>query len=125
MIKTFYNKIIGGNLGYHYTDGFSEAFQNGKIRRIDTHDARSLIAKLQFNTIDGAILDKHEARYWLKEMNLNTDDYDDVYHFKIISKLRMRLHKSKQHLIAPLNKVLQEMKDNGEIMKIVEKYISY
>jgi len=123
-IKSFYGKSLGTNLGYVYTDGFNEAFKTNKIKRDDTSsEGSSIIKKLVSGRFDAAILDRHEARYWLKKMNLNIADYEEVYEFKTISNLRIRLHKNKTHLVKDINKALKKMKDDGTIKNITDKYL--
>lgn len=121
-VEDFYGKRLGATLGYFYVDGFSEAFEAGKIVRDDSSEGPSLMRKLDKGRIDGAILDKHEARYWIKMLNLNPEDFEIIYTFSIVSNLRMRLHKSKEHVLPELNAALQSMLDDGTIQEIIENY---
>lgn len=122
-IETFCGKSLGTNLGYFYTDGFNEAFERGKIKRDDTSsEGASIIRKLLADRFDAAILDKYEAEYWFKKMNLNAGDFEDVYTFKTASNLRIRLHKSKAHLVGDINQVLEKMKHDGTIQKLIDNY---
>ena len=120
--EDFYGKTLGANLGYYYIDGFSEAFDAGKIVRSDTPEGPTLMRMLLKDRLDGAIIDRYEARYWIKTMKLNPDDFEEVYTFSISSNLRMRLHKDKAHLIEALNRSLKEMQHDGTIQRIIDKY---
>ena len=122
-VEDFSGKRLGTTLGYYYVDGFSDAFEAGKIVRDDSSEGPSLMRKLAKGRIDGAILDKHEARYWIKELRMNPDDFEIVYTFSIISNLRIRLYKGKEHLLPELNAALQAMIDDGTIQEIIETYM--
>lgn len=121
-IETFYGKSVGTTLGYHYTDGFTEAFESGKIKRDDSREGPTIIRKLIGHRVDGAILDRYEALYWLKEMMLVPGDFEEVYEFKTVTDLRIRLHKNKNHLITDINKAIEKMKKDGVIRKIIDNY---
>jgi ABC-type amino acid transport substrate-binding protein len=121
-VESFYGKTFGANLGYHYTDGFAEAFASGKIKRVNCYEGNSIVSKLADGEVDGIIIDRYEAQYWLKEMKLNPDDFETVYSFKIVTKLRMRFHKDKEYLLEDLNKAIEAMKNDGTIQKIIDSY---
>lgn len=119
----FRGKVLGCDLGYLYTDGFEEAFRNGTITRDDaTTGTRGNLQKLAANRVDGIIVDPVGARYWINELQMNQDDFEEVYTLKAENSLFMRLHVSQEALLPTLNKTLDEMKSEGIIEKIVEKY---
>lgn len=123
-VEDFYGKRLGATLGYFYIDGFSEAFESGNIIRDDSPEGPSLMRKLARGRIDAAILDQHEARYWIKNLNMNPDDFELVYTFSLVSNLRMRLYKGKEYLLPELNAALQTMLDDGTIREIIESYMN-
>lgn len=123
-IETFYDERIGGSLGYYYTDGFSEAFEQGKIIRDDSRPGSSLIKKLVHKRLKAAVVDTHEWKYWMGKMGRSITDYEESYRFSHLNMLRIRLHKDKKHLVEPLNRALESMKEDKTIDKIVKKYIA-
>lgn len=122
-VKTFYGEKIGCNLGYYYTDGFSEALDQGKIIRDDCGTGHNLISKLINNRYKAAIADTYEWKYWMQEMGYNTWDFEESYLFSHPNNLRIRLHISKKHLIDSLNKALESMESDKTIDKIVKTFI--
>ncbi|MFP4548976.1 MAG: substrate-binding periplasmic protein [Fidelibacterota bacterium] len=123
-LSTFYGSTIGTNLGYFYADGFIAAFEKGLIRREDTSKEGPLIMyKLINERVDAVILDKYEALYWIKKLELERENFEFVYEFKTITDLRIRLHKSKSPLLPELNEKLTEMKNDGTIQKVLDNYI--
>ena len=110
-------------MGYNYTDGFEEEFRNDTIRREDVRTgAQGNIQKLAVNRVDGILVDPVVARYWIKELQLNQDDFEVAYTFKAENSLFMRLHVNQEGLLPTLNKTLDAMKGEGIIEKIIAKY---
>jgi len=123
-LSTFYGSTIGTNLGYYYADGFTAVFEKGLIHREDTSKEGPLIIyKLINDRVDAIILDKYEALYWIKNLGVERVDFEFAYEFKTITDLRIRLHKSKEHLLPVLNEKLMDMKEDGTIQRIKEQYI--
>jgi len=117
----FKGKSLGCGLGYYYPEGFQAAFDSGDIVRDDNPAAEKNLKKLLFKRIDGAILDKYQARYLLKIFNINPDDFETAYEFQP-SKLSLRLHKSRQSLLPVLNKAIEDAIADGTVERIVAKY---
>lgn len=122
-VEDFHGKRLGVTLGYYYPDGFSEAFESGSIIRDDSPEGSNLMQKLHLGRVHGAILDKHEARYWIKQLALRPGDFETVYTFSLVSDLRMRLHPDKAHMLPALNAALQEMLEQGAIREIIASHL--
>lgn len=122
-VGDFQGKRLGTTLGYYYPDGFSDAFDSGSIIRDDAPEGPNLIQKLALDRVDGAILDKHEAHYWITQLALRPEDFETVYTFSLVSDLRMRLHPDKAHMLPALNAALREMLEEGMIQEIIESYL--
>ena len=121
--KDLRGKVLGCDLGYTYADGFEEAFKNGTITRDDGRSGeRGNLQKLAANRVDGIIVIDQSARYYMKELQMNPDDFETVYQFKNSTDLYLRLHISQKALLPALNAALEAMKAEGFIEKIVEKY---
>lgn len=119
----FRGYTLGCDLGYLYTDGFEKEFSRGAIIRDDTTaGAKSNFQKLASNRVQGIIIDRRVAQYWLKKLKLNPEDFVEAYAFKEDAYLLMRLHRNKEVLLPRLNEALKVMKDDGSIKNIIEKY---
>ena len=122
-VEDFHGKRLGVTLGYYYPDGFSEAFESSSIIRDDSPAGPNLVQKLQLSRVHGAIMDKHEASYWISQLSLKSEDFEFVYTFSLVSELRMRLHPDKAHMLPALNAALQEMLQEGAIRKIIASHL--
>lgn len=121
-IQDFKGMNLGCLLGYYYTDGFQDAFDNGYILRDDTNSHLSNIKKLQTKRVDGIIIDKETGLYLIKQLGLTIKDFDIAYVFETTSVLYIRVHKQKEHILPALNTALEEMKTDNTIQNIVKKY---
>ncbi len=124
-VNDFLGKRVGATLGYFYPDGFSEAFDDGRLVRDNSPGGSILLKKLLDDRIDAAILNEHEARYWMEKLNANEDVFETVYVFIAPLRLRMRLHADKKRLIPALNAALTDMLEEGAIDNIVRKHIGW
>lgn len=122
-VADFAGKKMGCNLGYFYTDGFQEAFENRTIRRENAISAKSLLLMLDSDRLDAVILDQYEARYTLRELNLNPENFTVAYTFVTKSLLCIRLHTDKKELLPRLNEGIRALKADGTVNKILQAYI--
>jgi polar amino acid transport system substrate-binding protein len=121
--KDLKGKVLGCDFGYFYTDGFDTEFKNGSIIREDVSSgAKANIQKLAANRVDAVIVDQAVERYWIKQLKMNPDDFEEVYIFKAGTALSIRLHISQKALLPALNKAIEAMKADGTIEKIIEKH---
>jgi len=122
--KDFRGKVLGCDFGYVYTDGFEEEFKNNAITREDvTTGTKGNIEKLAANRVDGIIVDPVVAQYWIKELQMNPDDFEEIYTFKTDLFLSMRLHVSQEALLPALNTAIEAMKAEGSIEKIIRELL--
>ncbi|MCP4107647.1 MAG: transporter substrate-binding domain-containing protein [Desulfobacteraceae bacterium] len=122
-IRDFRGKTLGTILGYFITDGFQEEFEAGNIVRDDVHAQDQNIKKLFLKRVDGIIIDRATGLYLIKLLGFDPADFRIVYVFEIKSHLSIRIHKNREDVIPKLNKSLGEMKKDGTIDKIINKYI--
>ena len=121
--KDFQGKVFGCDLGYSYADGFEDAFKHGEITRDDAPTGtKGNIQKLAADRVDGIIIDPVVGRYWIEELQMNQDDFEEVYTFKDDNSLFMRIHVSQEALLPALNTALEAMKAEGIIETIVGNY---
>jgi|GEM_PF-3235016 len=123
-IKTFYGKNVGCNAGYYYTDGFSNAFDEGLIIRDDCGTGHNLILKLIKKRFTAALVDTYEWKYWMKQLGEDRSKYEESYKFSHMNNLRIRLHISKKHLVSSLNTALETMKSDHSIESIVRHFMA-
>lgn len=117
----FKGMILGGTLGYFYSDGFSEAMNSGDIIRDDVYHTGNNIQKLSKNRVDGAIFDKRQAFYFINLFGMKMEDFHIAYYFKP-TPLSFRLHEKWKKLIPHWNKTILEIKKDGTLEKIINKY---
>ncbi len=123
-LEDFYGKRIGTNLGYFYSDGFSEAFDYKLIFRDDSKEGSSILKKLNTYRVDCIIIDKYEAEYWIKYLDFDKNDFQTVYTFSTTSDLRVRLHKDIEHILDTLNKGIKQVIDSEDFQIILDKYLN-
>ncbi len=122
-LSSFYNSTIGANRGYFYTDGLSEAFDSGLIKRDDCGTGHLLISKLIKKRVNAIVADTYEWHYWMKNLGQDPAEFEEAYTFSHSNELRIRVHKSKAYLIGPLNRALMQMQADGTITKILRRFL--
>ena len=121
-MRDFYGLKLGCGLGYHYPEGFEEAFAVGHIHREDNPVSETNLRKLALKRLDGIIVDKIQVRYMMKRVGLDPADFSTAYVFKP-SPLCMRLHPNRKDLLPVLNAALKGMQADGSIDRIVDSYL--
>ncbi len=121
-ITDFYGRTIGTILGYYIEDGFENAFIENKMIRDDVKDQALNLKKLSLNRVDAIIVDRATGFYLINQAGMNRSDFKVVYVFKSKSDLSFRFHVSKQHAVTSINAVLNDMKADGSIGKLIRKY---
>lgn len=110
-IRKIYGQEIGTVRGYLYHD-------DGLFTRIDFKSERELIMALQKGRIEAAISADLTALYWAKQLQVSVElaavHSDGV--------LVVRLRKEHQALLPSINRAIGQLKDNGTIDAIVNKY---
>lgn len=106
-----YKEEVGTILGYYY-------FDDNTFTRIDFASEKELVLALQKNRIERILIGDLPAKYWANKLNVSIRL--DQLHTKGV--LKIRLNKSKIHLLPLLNKAITELKQSGIIDKIVSKY---
>jgi polar amino acid transport system substrate-binding protein len=120
-VSDFTGLSIGCGLGYFYPEGFQEAFERGDILRQDNPHSEKNILKLASGWIDGAIVERVQARYILQRGKLDPRSFEVAFAFQP-SKLSLRLHKNRQDLLPVLNRALETMISDGTIKNIIARY---
>jgi polar amino acid transport system substrate-binding protein len=118
----FHGKILGCVLGYSYTDGFQEAFEDGTVQREDAPSHRLNLQKLIAGRVDAIIIHQFTAKYLMQELAIDPAGFKSSYTLKT-TQLSIRFHKSKGHLVPEFDAVLKKMKEDGTIKKITQKYL--
>ncbi len=123
-IRDFRGKTFGTILGYFITDGFQQEFESGKIVREDVSTQDNNIKKLVAERVDGIIIDRITGSYLIKQLGFDPAYFKIAYVFETKSLLSVRIHKNREEVIPKLDKSLTEMKKDGTIDKIINKYMN-
>jgi len=112
-------KTVATILGYGYS-GYD------KFIRHDVQNNIAQLRRLVSGKSDAAIIDRFEFLYVLNhepKVQAITDKFELG---PVIgqSTLKMRIHSTRPDLLAPVNRVIKEMKVDGTIKKIVNSYIN-
>lgn len=121
-VEDLQGKRLGCGLGYFYTDGFQEAFEQGMIVRDDVSNTEMNVRKLAARRIDGMIADRTEGWYLIKQQGLKSEDFDIAYVFQAKSALSIRIHKEQEPFMVKLNEALTTMKADGTLEALIKKY---
>lgn len=116
-LKDLKGKQLATILGYGYVgDEFFE--------RYDVLKNTSLLKMVAANRVDGSIIDHLEYRYAISSYQELVGAADNIDLGPVIneSELKIRVHRSRADLLAPLNQAITDMKMEGVIDRIVKKY---
>ncbi len=102
---------VGTVLGYYYYD-------DERFTRVDFHSEKELVKALQLNRIEVAIIDKLSAIYWSNWFNINTQL--GALHSQ--GNLKIRIRAEHQSLLKNINAAIEQLKNNGTIDTIINKY---
>lgn len=122
-LENLEGKIIGTVRGYSYPI-MSSFFDTKKMQRDDSRDTASMLNALNIKHSDAAITNR-EVFYWYKRNSpeLVTNLYASEI---VVGSVPYRFQFTKNifwtEKIALINKILDEMKKNGEIEQIVQKH---
>lgn len=123
-VKDFKDKIIGTRLGYNYDLSIGEAFHNQSIIRKDSQQHDTNLILLKAGRIDGIVVDRQELKYWIKQLNYDSENYKEAYDIGPSIDVSMRLHISQSKLLPEINKTLAEMLKDGFVDNAIKKYTS-
>jgi hypothetical protein len=106
-----YKEEVGTILGYYY-------FDDNTFTRIDFASEKELVLALKKNRVERILIGDLPAKYWANKLNVSIRL--DQLHTK--GELKIRLNRSKIHLLPLLNNAITELQQSGKIDKIVSKY---
>lgn len=106
-----YKEEVGTILGYYY-------FDDNTFTRIDFASEKELVLALHKNRVKRILIGDLPAKYWANKLSVSIRL--DQLHTK--GELKIRLNKSKIHLLPLLNKAIIELKQTGKIDILVSKY---
>lgn len=108
-----YKDEVGTILGYYY-------FDDNTFTRVDFKSEKELLLALSKNRVNKILIGDLTAKYWSEKLNIAIRL--DQLHTR--GELKIRLNKSKQHLLPALNRAISKLKQTGKIEEIVSKYTS-
>jgi len=111
-------KLISTVMGYGYEG--SEFFE-----RSDSMNNISQIQKVALARCEAGIIDRVELAYTLKHSQELKDKKVEFEIGPVINRsaLKMRIHRSRPELVAPINAVISKMKLDGTIQDIIDRYV--
>ena len=113
-------KIVGINFGYYYED-FTPFFKQENIRTYESFTANKLVSQLYMGRIDAIFLDEIAFEYLLNEENLSPISFKRGKQLSM-APLGLKIRIEKKHLLTKFNQVIDELKQDGSIKKIIRKY---
>jgi len=118
-ISDLEGKSISTILGYGYIG-------DDKFIRHDTHNNIAQFGMIAKGLIDAAIIDQYELHYMLKHESRVQSIADKFELGPTIgqSALKMRIHSSRPELLSPVNRAIKEMKLDGTVKRLLNKYIN-
>ncbi|MEB8432088.1 transporter substrate-binding domain-containing protein [Cocleimonas sp. KMM 6892] len=118
-INDFQGKTLGSILGYHHNFFVGKAFDDQLVDRKDSRSHDINLKLLKADRIDGLIIERQAAKYWISQLNDDIDAYKEAYDAGPAIDISMRIHKSQAALLPKLNRVLTEMIAEGFIKNAV------
>lgn len=114
-----FGKKVGIVRGFTYPK-FDQAFNQGKITKIDNLSEKYLLKQLLAGRIDQIFIGYRTVLYYMK----HTPKYRNFAIGDFIGKVevKLRIHPSKSHVLPSINAALNLMITNGEIEAIYNKY---
>jgi len=118
QLEDLKDKLISTVMGYGYEG--SEFFE-----RSDSINNISQIQKVALARCDAGIIDRAELAYTLKHSQVLKDKKVTFEVGPVINRsaLKMRIHRSRPELVAPINAAINKMKQDGTIQKIIDRYL--
>ncbi len=120
--------LIGKRIGTHFGYGYPTLepfFASGKIERWDSHSQKHMLEMVTWGRTDAAIFNKFVA-LWLIKTEFQLEGKID-FSEKKIAEAGYRFMFTPKHDWQPFvdffNKELIQMKENGKLTKIIEKYL--
>ncbi len=115
-------KFVGVTRGYYYED-YEDFFNTGKIKKHEAYSNSNLIALLDKNRVDAAFFDDVLFNYLLKTEHFAKCKFKRGKRLST-APLGLKLIIEKQYLLQGINNAIAEMKADGTIKDIVDKYIN-
>ncbi|WP_286235635.1 substrate-binding periplasmic protein [Thalassotalea sediminis] len=110
---------VGIVRGYSYPR-FDDYLTLGKIKKVENISEENLLKQLEANRLKYIFIGYKTIRYYQKHF----PQYQNLEIGNIVhqSTIKMRVHPKKASFINEINRLLKQMKDNGEIERIYAKY---
>jgi len=121
-LKSLVGKRIGVLRGYAYDDAF---MSSNEFDRLDADDIATNIKKLKVGRIDALIVDKIFFHWFIKNNDLNMDDFELVKQPLSENPLYIaisREHPRKERIISAFNAGLKSLQESGRISVLIEQY---
>ena len=117
--QDLFGKSVGIVRGYSYPD-FDDAFERKDINRIDNLSEKLLLRQLLHDRVPLIFIGYRTILYYKK----SNPEYKSLLIGDVVnlSEVKLRLHPSKAYLLPEFNQAINQMKANGTIESIYNKY---
>jgi len=115
-------KVVGINRGYYYAE-FDDLFTQDVIRRTEAQSNEHLLTLLSKNRVQAAFFDDVLFNTLLSQSGLERDLFKRGKRLTNLS-LALKFRVEKKHLLKGVNEAIADMKADGSIDKIINRYLS-
>lgn len=110
-LDSIHREAIGTIAGYFY-------FDDKEFTRADFRDEKNLMLALKHKRINAIILEGETAQHWAEIENTAIEFATS----HTSGKLLIRLNKVKEALLPAINRAIEQIKQTGQLQKILDKY---
>jgi len=111
--KELKDKRVAGIAGFTYPN------QQDYGSRIDGNSPLEVLELLRDGKADVAVLERHAASFLMNHHKFKVEFGDPYYSVGV----GVRLHRSEEHHLKKINKIIQEMKNNGFVASVIRRNI--
>lgn len=117
------DKVVGGQKGTAFLEVAQKWLEAGKIKELKIFSNQSeLMMAVNTGKIDACVTDGIVAGYTLKQNSSLNLKILSPYEAEAAGKIGAALRFSDKELLADVNKTLNDMKQDGTLMKILQQY---
>ena len=113
-MSSIYGETVGMIAGYVY-------FDSDKFVRMDFQAESNLILALGMKRIDVIIMEEAAARYWSSMHNVKIA----LGPIHTAGKMALRVHNRHKDKLPAINRAIAELKQTGQIDRILNKYSDF
>ena len=120
--KDLRGKVVGINRGYYYAQ-FEDLFAQNVVQRTEAQSNKHLLTLLSKNRVQAAFFDDVLFNTLLSQSGFERDLFKRGKRLTNLS-LALKFRVEKKHLLKGVNEAIADMKADGSIDKIINRYLS-